>query len=164
MPTRKPYPLDAVLRHREQRLEDRARELSVAAREAETASQKRASAEHARERHAAQVRELEQQEQQHLSDGHLQVDDLLRLQAWQIAQSEVARSHSQRLVQAEEAARLALQKQQQSRQQLAGAQGDAELSRRHRDAFEARERTREQECAEQDADEAYNARRSKAPS
>lgn len=158
MPARSRYPLDALLRRRKELQDDKARALAERMRESAAASQHRRRAEAAEQEHRDAVEQTEQSECARIDDGAANVQDLLAMQAWEIAQQAQAEVLRQQVERAAEAARQASAKEGQARGALATAQAEADVVDQDRQRFTEALRKQEQARSDEDAEETHAAR------
>jgi len=156
---RKQYPLESVLQHRKQRVDEQSLELADKIRASELAARQRARAQAERESHAEEVQASGAAEEVLLEGGALCAGDLQQRQAWEHAQAGVAQTLEQQEDGAKAHEQEARRSELQSRTEALRACADAEVLVRHRDTFVRAADRREQDAAEEDALEAHNARR-----
>ena len=158
----KKYPLEALVRHREQQVDLRSRELADKRRQSDAASCRRSERENAKRQHESEVREVQSDERGRLEQGRSTPADLLRLRAWEIVQEQRAAELQQSVQQAVGAELEAIRREDQSRTSLGQAHSASRAVNIHRERFVAAQDKREQEQADEEALELHTARRSGA--
>jgi len=160
MPLRKGYPLQALDRHRNDIVQDRARELGLAQEKLGATMLNHALKQRELQEHLNQTRDQSNAEFDRAIEDQATVDDLGRLFAWQAGQRLVAKTLSAQVQEAEERKLQAQRDVDRSRQQLLESHKEAEVVRRHREDFEKHRRSLEEQFEEEEANEAsYTLRR-----
>lgn len=158
MPPKSRYPLQALLHHRTELRDDSAQRLASRIRDDEQAQRTRRSAEAAEDSHRDAVDRAVQAECGRTDEGLASVQDLLTLQAWEIAQQAVASALRAQTDEAQEQARQASTHLAGARSDLAVAQAQADAVRQDRDKFFDRLRRREEARDDENAEEAHAGR------
>lgn len=154
----KKYPLEPLVALRSEHAETAKRELGAKIRARESKKEELERARVQTLEHTESVQQLREQERAQLEAGALRAVDLMRQQAWQLHEEQVAEN----LVYAEKRAATALEEAhtaEQSAQQTAQARmGDLEVVERDRERFVRQVRAAEAAKEEEAAEEAWRPR------
>jgi hypothetical protein len=153
------YPLEALRKLRDERVEAQVQSLATQVARAEAAEQRLRERERARREHAEQAAESVRQEQARLAAGQASGADLLRVSEFESA----VRAQAALLQRAEAEARQALTQEraeeQKLRQKLSDLEAEAEVVRQHEVGFRQAHADAVQKAEEETALEQWNARR-----
>jgi hypothetical protein len=133
----KKYPLEPLARLKEERAEQKTRELGKALSSRETAQKKREGAEAKREAARTSASRVRNEERAALANGALSVRDLMQANAWEsrVATEDLERTREvDRALAAEGEAKAA---ETRVRGDLAQAQAESEVIRRHHERWSA---------------------------
>lgn len=158
MPPRTRYPLDALLRRRQELQDEKARSLAERVRASAAAEQRQRNAEAAERQQRETIEKTVQLESERADRGSATVQDLLTMQAWEIAQRARAAQLHQQAEQAAEQTQQARSRETAARVDLANAQAQTDVVARDKEKHLARVRREEQARADEDAEEAHGAR------
>lgn len=159
VPGRKKYPLESLVRHRDDRVQSGSRALGERTREAQAATRRREAVERERSLHEGAVRQTEGDEARRLDRGEARASDLQQMNAWGVAQEQIAQALDERLGAASDAEEQARREQTRSRVALAEARAAADVIHRHREAFVRSADEAEQEAAEEESADVHAGRR-----
>lgn len=153
------YPLEALRKLRDERVEAQVQSLAAQLARADAAEQRLRERERARREHAEQATESVQQEQARLAAGQATGADLLRVSEFE----QAVRAQAALLERAEAEARQALAQEradeQKLRQKLSELEAEAEVVRKHEAGFRQHHADAVQKAEEEAALEQWNARR-----
>jgi hypothetical protein len=153
------YPLEALRKLRDERVDAQAEALAVQVARAESAEQRLRERERTRREHAEQAAEAVRQERARLAAGQASGADLLRVSEFENA----VRAQAVLLERAEAEARQALTQEraeeQKLRQKLGELEAEAEVVRKHEAGFRQHHADAVQKAEEEAALEQWNARR-----
>ncbi len=161
MPLKKRYPLEVLLQQREEQVDVRAGELQLAADQTHRAEQTRLRAEHERKEHAARTRREAAAEAERFDEGQAAAQDMMRLHAWRVVQTQRAEALAEGERAAHERALEAQHQESQARQQLADARAQAKVIENHQQRFNDEERKAEERRLEEEIEDGVNARASR---
>lgn len=151
----KKYPLDPLVKLREQHVEEATRELGAAVRAREVAEHRTRAAKDEERRAEERAKTVRQGEQAKLEAGQLTVADLQRADAWAFAAAEEKRVLEAQVQRAAEAEAEARSGETRQRDVVASRKADAEVV--EKDKAKWTERTRKDALAkeEEEATEAW---------
>jgi len=153
------YPLDPLVRLREQQVDDKTRGLSTAVTAREAAELERSQAELARRQAEQRAERLRDAERAALARGELRVGDLQRSQAWEIGVAAEQRRLAQQESGAAEKEKTARAKEDEARAELAASKADAEVVGKDKQRFVDRERRAQDARDEEAVAEAWRPKR-----
>jgi len=157
--TRQPYPLESLLKLRDDRVQAHAQSLATQLARGQAAETTLRGREQARREHARAVAEIVALERERLARGELSGADLLRSAEFQRG----ARVQAEILQRTEQEARAALaserEKERLLREQLARSEADAKLVKNHAGDFREKQADQALRSEEEAALEQWNARR-----
>lgn len=148
------------MRHRDDRVQSGSRALGERAREAQAAAQRREAAERERSLHEEAVQQTEGDEARRLDRGEARASDLQQMNAWGVAQEQIAQALDEHLGAAANAEEQARREQSRARDVLAEARAAADVIHRHRESFVRSADKAEQEAAEEESADVHAGRRS----
>jgi len=157
---RKKYPLESLVRHRDDRVQSGSRALGERTREAQAATERRETAERERSRHEEAVQRTEGDEARRLDRGDARASDLQQMTAWGVAQERIAQALDEHLGAAADTEEQARVEQSRARTALAEARAAADVIHRHREAFVRSADKAEQDAAEEESADVHAGRRS----
>jgi hypothetical protein len=157
MTLRPSYPLEPLLEQRQEVVDARASDLLQRLEAAKKADVRKQRATSERQRHAAMVAEQTRREVNRFERGELVALDLMRWQAWRLAQAHHAQELAQQETIASERAVEAERREREARAQLAVARADAKVVEVHKRRFEAERRRVEAHAAEMEAEDQVTA-------
>ena len=153
-----PYPLEALLELREQKVESTTAELADAIHQRERAEVAREAAEEARRRSAEEVRQQRALEEQALLRGELTVADLARANAWEFSVEAKRRVMEDQVRKTQASESGALEAEERTRADLAQRKADADVVAKDRSRHLERSRKHIEAKEEENADEAWRKR------
>jgi len=153
------YPLDPLVRLREQQVDDKTRGLSAAVTAREAAELERLQAERDRRQAEQRAEQLRDAEQAALARGELRAGDLQRSQAWEIGVAIEQRQLLQQEAGAAEKEKGARGKEDEARAALAASKADAEVVSKDKQRFVDRGRRAQEARDEEAAAEAWRPKR-----
>ena len=152
------YPLESVVAHRRHQVDERARDLADRTQQAAAASLRRVDATQQLAEHQSQVRETTDAERDRVMNQQACVDDLLRLQAWQLAQQQRATVLQNKLDETRRGEQDALEHRADATRSLSSAHVQTRMIEQHRDAHLARQRALHQLMIEEEGADIANFR------
>ena len=151
------YPLEFLLRQRQQLLDEQARQLARRQREKVAAGTQRERAEQTLAAHDQHTHDGLEHEQQRVEQGLASVAHLQAIHLWHQGRQQQAQQLGRQAQLAEQHERAAIDNEQAARGHLARAQAQAELVQRHQQRFDAEQQRAEQERQDDEAhDQATN--------
>jgi len=158
VPPKTRYPLDALLQRRQDLEDGKTRALATRMRETGDAAQSRRRAEEVERSHQQEVEATVRHECDRTDGGAGQVQDLLTMQAWEIAQQARAAVLREETERAAREAQAAAERETLARGELASAKAEAEVVEQDRQRFVEAMKRQEQARADEDAEESHAAR------
>jgi aspartyl aminopeptidase len=155
--TRK-YPLDPLKRVRAEKVDERARAMSLAIGQVEKARAEKEQREHAKRALERSLAETARAEGEKLERGELSVADLARGAAFGIAGEMRRAVHAQAVDQARSSHTQAVTHAELTRQSLATARADAEVVEKHHQKWQKAELAKITAKEEESAEEAHLSR------
>ncbi len=137
------YPLEPLVRLRQQQVDGATEKLAHAIAEREAAERKRLAAEHARAETAAAAEGVRDVERAALAKGELRAGDLQHAQAWEFGVAEQQRRLSQHVAAAVTDEERARGDEESARVELASREADSEVTDKDKERFEAKAKRQE---------------------
>jgi hypothetical protein len=161
MPSPKRYPLEVLARHRDDAVQQCARELGLAQRQQNEAVEESRHRQTLLQDHLSNTQLTIDSEISRTLEGDANVGDLARLFAWQAGQKLEERQLSAQVQDAKEREDEVNEQLCATRQQLLESHRDAEVIHKHREKFEMLQRKAREQFEEEEANEASYTRKLK---
>lgn len=161
MPLRKRYPLEVLVRHREDAVQERALELGRSRRVHSDAIADRDQKREALQDHLEQTKASSTEEIERTLEGSSQVEDLARLFAWQVGRKIAAEEMGAQVRSSETRVQKTGEEVEAGREKLLESHKEAEVIHRHREGFEKHHRKLDEQFEEEEANETSYTRQMK---